>query len=369
MGRRFTVAVCLVVLMACTPRGMVTLQPEAAAVGVVEQVFIATTRKQEQDGSFGSHRSEDVRFARYDVSIPPNRTLGEITWPRRNGEADPARDFLTTAQEVYQTTPAFQKDLARQLALADGEAVIFVHGYNTNFAEGVYRIAQFAHDLQLPGAVVLYSWPSAAEPLGYVYDRDSALFARDGLESLIHEVARAGAKRILLVAHSMGSGLTMEALRNAAIRGDKKSLQVLGGVMLISPDIDVEVFRAQARAIGPLPQPFVIFGTERDKFLRLSAALTGQAERLGSLSDVTRVADLDVTFYDVGQFAEGSSHFVMGDSPALIQLMSRISDIQSAFENDRRVRLGLLPGVLLTVQNATQIALRPIARVASGVVR
>ena len=29
---------------------------------------------------------------------------------------------------------------------------------------------------------VHYAWPSAAEPLGYVYDRDSAIFARDGLD-------------------------------------------------------------------------------------------------------------------------------------------------------------------------------------------
>lgn len=366
MGRLVS-AVCLVLLIACTPRGQVTLAPQAAAVGQVQDVFIGTTRRQEQDGSFGPKRSEEVRFARYDVAIPPNRAVGEINWPRRGGRADPNRHFLTTAQEVYQTTPAFQNDLRQQLALSDGEAVIFVHGYNTNFAEGVYRVAQFAHDLKLPGTVVLYSWPSAAEPLGYAYDRDSALFARDGLESLIHEVARAGARRIYLVAHSMGAGLTMEALRTAAVRGDQRTLDMLGGVILISPDIDVDVFREQARAIGTLPQPFVIFGSDRDKFLRLSAALTGQEQRLGSLSDVSRVADLQVTFLDVGEFAEGAGHFVVGDSAALILLMERIVDIQGAFEQDRQVRQGLIPGVVLTVQSATQIVLRPLAQVASGV--
>ncbi len=369
MGRRIGVAVCLVVLMACTPRGAVTLAPEAVGVGAVEQIFIGTTRDQEQDGSFGSHRSQEVHFARYDVSIPPIRTVGEINWPARGGTPNPAKHFLTTDQVVYQTGRAFQTDLARQLATTNGEAVIFVHGYNSNFAEGVYRVAQFAHDLELPGTVVLYSWPSAAEPLGYAYDRDSALFARDGLERLIHEVARAGAKRILLVAHSMGGGLTMEALRTAAVRGDRRTLDRLGGVMLISPDIDVDVFREQASAIGDLPQPFVIFGTDRDKVLRLSAALTGQEERLGSLSDVSRLTDLAVTFLDVGEFATGAGHFVMGDSPALISLMGRIADIQDAFEADRQTRLGLLPGVVLTVQNATQIVLRPIGQVASGITR
>ena len=144
-------------------------------------------------------------------------------------------------------------------------------------------------------------------------------------------------------------------------------MKLLGGVILISPDIDVDVFREQARAVGTLPQPFVIFGSDRDKFLRLSAALTGQEERLGSLSDVARVADLKVTFLDVGEFVKGTGHFVVGDSAGLITLLDRIADLQGAFERDRRSRLGLVPGVVLTVQNATQIILRPIGQVAQGI--
>lgn len=366
---RFLLTLSLSFLLACAPRGHVTLDPQAASVGQVQKIFIATTRKQDQDGSFGTYRSEEVKFARYDVSIPPDRKLGEINWPPRHGKPNPNKHFLTTDQIVYQNDLPFRKDLHAQLAANGGEAVIFVHGYNNNFSEGVYRVAQFAHDLKLPGAVVHYAWPSAAEPLGYAYDRDSALFARDGLESLMHEVAAAGAKRILIVAHSMGAGLTMEALRQTAIRGDKKTLELIGGVIFISPDIDVDVFKRSAHAMGVLPQPFVIFGSDRDKALRLSAMLTGQDERLGSLSDVSRVADLKVTFMDVGAFSKGSGHFVMGDSAALIAILDRLGDVSNAFEADRQARVGLLPGVVLTVQNATQIVLRPVATVASDFTR
>ena len=121
--------------------------------------------------------------------------------------------------------------------------------------------------------------------------------------------------------------------------------------------------------MGALPQPFVIFGSDRDKYLRLSALLTGQDERLGSLSDVSRVADLKVTFMDVAAFSKGPGHFVMGDSAALIAILDRLSDVSNAFEADRQARIGLLPGVVLTVQNATQIVLRPVATVASGLTR
>jgi esterase/lipase superfamily enzyme len=159
----------------------------------------------------------------------------------------------------------------------------------------------------------------------------------------------------------MGAGLTMEALRTAALRQDGRTLGLIGGVILISPDIDIDVFREQAHAIGTLPQPFVIFGSGRDKALLLSAALTGQADRLGSLGDLSRVSDLKVTYLDVSEFVQGAGHFVVGDSPAMIALMNRIVDIQGAFEYDRRANVGLLPGLVITAQNATRIILRPLS--------
>jgi esterase/lipase superfamily enzyme len=322
---------CLVLLAACAQRGTVTLMPEAANVGAVENIFIGTTRTQEPDGSFDGGRSETVRFGLYQVSVPPNRKPGQITWPKAGEKVDPQTQFLTASERVYPSEREFRTRLRAELNKNGGEAVIFIHGYNNNFAEGIYRVAQFSHDLKLPGAVVEYSWPSAAAALGYAYDRDSALFARDGLEKLIHEVAASGAKRILLVGHSMGAGLTMEALRTAALRQDGRTLGLIGGVILISPDIDIDVFREQAHAIGTLPQPFVIFGSGRDKALLLSAALTGQADRLGSLGDLSRVSDLKVTYLDVSEFVQGAGHFVVGDSPAMIALMNRIVDILGAF--------------------------------------
>jgi esterase/lipase superfamily enzyme len=365
---RGILVVCVALLVACTPRGAITLAPDAARVGEVTPVFIGTTRQPARDG-FGPEKSEALHFARYDISIPTERNTGEINWPTRLEKPNPKRHFLTSAEVIYADEKDFRAGLRQDLAQHDGEAVIFIHGYNNNFAEGLYRVAQFAHDLDLPGSVIHYAWPSVAKPLGYVTDRDSALFARDGLEGLINEVAAAGAKRILIVAHSMGSGLTMEALRQTAIRGDQAVIDRLAGVILISPDIDVDVFRTQAHAIGQLPQPFLIFGSNRDRLLGLSARLTGQSERLGSLTDVTRVADLKVTFFDVGEFSEGAGHFTVGNSPALIRLLESIGLIEGAFEDDRVRRIGLVSGAVLTVQNATQIILSPVAEIAAEVSR
>lgn len=356
----------IALIAGCSPRGQLTVVPGAASVGAVHSVFVGTTRGRSETGEYDGSRVDQLNFARYDISVPPDREAGEISWPPRHGTADPRRHFLTTAQEQYGRADAFRADLRAELARHNGEAVIFVHGFNNTFSEGLYRIAQMANDLELPGAVVHYSWPSAAQPLGYVYDRDSALFARDGLEGLIVEIERAGARRVVLVAHSMGSALMMETLRQIAIRDESRIVSRIGGVILISPDIDVDVFRAQAKAIPKLPQPFVIFSSERDRILKLSARLTGQSDRLGTLRDLTRVEDLPITFLDTAAYSSGTGHFNLGNSPALLRLMEGILTVNQALDADRAGRIGLLPGAVLTVQNATQIILRPVADIGTA---
>lgn len=358
-------------LAACTPRGEITVYPAAAEVGSTRSVFVGTTRgtDPETGEEFGRVRNPTARFARIDVSIPPDRSLGDIVWPRRNGRPDPQTDFLTTRQDIYNGDGEFRADLRRALLRrprSEREAVVFIHGFNTSFAEGIYRIAQLGHDLDLPGVTVHYSWPSRANPLGYVYDRDSALFARDGLEELLDEVAAAGAERIVIVGHSMGTAIAMETLRQLAIENDRKVRPRIAGVILISPDIDVDVFRAQAKRYGELPQPFYIFVSQKDRALALSARLTGQVDRLGNLASVDEIADLNVTLLDVTAFAKGLGHFAPGDSPGLLRLLSRLSEVDESFSRDQAGRPGLLPGAVLTVQNATEIVLSPVTAIADG---
>ena len=363
---RFLMIACLALLVACGPRGTLTAMPPGVQPTTVRTVFVATTRTVDTDtGIYGGGRLRgSANFARYDVSIPPDRELGEITWPHEGGTPDPATDFLTTNVVPYDDAAAFRKELARSLAAlppSQREVTVFTHGFNNTFAEGLYRIAQMSNDLEFPGLTVHYSWPSVGKPLAYVRDRDSVLFARDGFEQLLNEVAAAGAQRIVIVGHSMGGALTMETLRQMAIRGDRKVRPKIAGVLLLSPDLDIDVFHSQAEAIGKLPQPFLIFTSRKDKALALAARLTGvRRERLGNLRDVTKVADLEVTVVDVAAYSTGDGHLNVGESPALIRLLSRIGDIDAAFGADRSGKAGLLPGLVLTVQDATQIILTPV---------
>lgn len=358
----FLILTCALILSACASRGPLTLLPEAAETGTVHTLFTATTRATERVGGAGAERAETPTYSKLNIAVPPNRTPGSIQLPR--GAPDPDTDFLVTAAQSFDTAQSFRGHLARALAqtpAGEREVILYVHGFNNTFAEGVLRLAQIDHDIDLPGVAVHYAWPSLGNPLGYAYDRDSALFARDGLEQLIAQIQRAGPQRITIVAHSMGALLTMETLRQMAIARPGTVHRQIDGVILLSPDIDIDLFRVQAHRIGTLPEDFIVFTSDTDRALALSARLTGQRERLGNITNPAEVADLTVTLIDVTAFSSGIGHFVAGSSPALIQIFRQIPSVEEAFRRDRSGRAGLLPGTVLTIQNVTKVILSPNA--------
>lgn len=360
--RRFAVLLFFV-LAGCVGKAPPILMAEAREVGQQRHVFALTARTPDPEQIFGSERAEDTAFGRFTVSIPPDRQAGSLVQPRHS--PDPTRHFLLSEVRTYSGERDFRSDIGaelRKLPRGSREAVIYVHGFNNSFADGLYRTAQLVHDYQVPGVPLSFSWPSAGNPLAYQYDRDSTLTARDGLEQMIRQVRSAGADQVTIVAHSMGSFLTMETLRQMAIAPGPDPRDLIDGIILISPDIDIDVFRSQARRIEELPQPFFIFSSERDRALLLSARLTGQAARLGNTADIDSLAEFDVTVIDVSAFSRGPglNHFVLGTSPALVQVLNQVGDVDEAFGRDAAGRAGLVPGTILTVQNATQVILSPV---------
>jgi esterase/lipase superfamily enzyme len=353
----------LLLLIACAPRGSFTDVPADRQTSTEESIFVGTTRASDTE-EFGFGRADALSFMRFDISIPENREPGELSWPPRNRQPDPDRDFLTANQFAFTTPQAFRTAMAKEVREQNQtSAVIYVHGFNVNMAEGVYRFVQMHHDLQVPAIAVHYSWPSRGSALGYIHDRDSALFARRGLEELLDEVAATGVTEITIISHSLGASLTMETLRQIALERNTRVMNQIRGVVLIQPDIDVDVFRSQARDIGKLPQPFVIFGSSADRVLNISARVSGASERLGNLSDISKIADLEVTYVDTKNFAAGSGHMNLATSPALISLIGGIEDMERAFSADESARVGLLPGIVLSVRNATEIVLAPVVAI------
>ena len=204
------------------------------------------------------------------------------------------------------------------------ETLVFVHGYNNTLSESMYRLAQIQTDFDIRMPAVLFSWPSAGDARGYIYDRDSILYSRDDLEAVLDSLTARPGEKVFLLAHSLGSHLVMEVLRQAALRGDQTLLNRISGVVLMSPDIDPDLFRRQAEAIGKLPKPFMIFISRQDRALSLAGFLTGKKPRLGVIDAPKQVEGLDVTVVDFTELAdgEGLNHFVPVTSPAAITVLN-----------------------------------------------
>lgn len=342
------------------------MAPDGLSGGTPETIFVGTTRM--KDGEVYAYgRSGEPSFLRYDIAIPAEREMGKVNWPPKTRKPDGERDFLTLDQRGFGSSDEFSEALRAAMKLrGQTDAVVYVHGFNNTMAEGVYRVAQMHHDLEVPGVAVHYAWPSRGSALGYVYDRDSVLFGRSGFVTLLDEVEDAGARDVIIVAHSMGAFLTMEGMRQMVLKGGPHALDRIKGVVLIAPDLDLDVFRAQAKDIGTLPEPFVIFGSSRDKVLNISATLSGTGDRLGNIDSVAKIADLNVIYLDTAAYNTGTGHLNLGENPALLKLFGGLVGIADAFTADARARVGLLPGLVLTVRNATEIVLQPVGALGEG---
>lgn len=359
---RWLILSFILIVTGCSDRTAAPVVPFALSVGVNQTVFVGTTRQRDSNGIYGILRAPELTLLKLEVSIPPNRETGTIS----DGldKPNPERDFVIGSQIRFQDSGSFRAALSNNIrsdGLPSDEVTIFVHGFNNSFADTAFRMAQLAHDLELPGTMVTYSWPSRGHPLGYEYDADSALFARDGLQELMENVKASGAKRIVLVSHSMGSRLLMETLRQIEIKSPGWTKQTLSGVIMISPDVNADVFLSQIKSFRSVPEPFVIFTSQRDVFLRLSAGLRWEDQRLGNIKDVSEFAAYPIDFIDVTAFEDRGSgnHFVAGNSPALIALLKSPDRLDREFLKGTVGAVGSLPGYRRVLRNATQVVVLP----------
>jgi len=315
-------------LSSCAPR-------DAAQNGVphpdatTERIYVVTQRALDRTGPvFGEQRLNTLNHFRADISIPPTHEVGQIEWAR--GKANAATDFVVTDTDVFDDSTEMMRDIRGHRD--HSETLVFVHGYNNTLSDAMYRLAQIKTDFESPDPALLFSWQSAGDARGYVYDRDSVLFARDDLMNTLKNLTNGPKETVFIVAHSMGATLAMEALRQAALSGDKHLLSRIGGVVLMSPDIDPDLFRKQAEAIGKLPDPFLIFVSQSDRALGFAGFLTGRKPRLGGIDNPDQVEGLDVTVLDFTALDDGVGlhHAVPVTSPAAVTLLRGMIAQQAA---------------------------------------
>jgi len=287
---RFIVpGILILALSACASRPGPELLTSISTKGLETKrvtVYAATTRTREAADAnvFTAGRSVDLNYARFTLSIPPTHKASNIEWA--TGKPNPAKDFVVTDQSVL-SAAAFAGEVAGGGAGKAGAKPrtigIFVHGYNYNFQESLFRLAQMAADSGLDSTPILFAWPSQGSITGYVADREAVTYSRDYLQALLLSLTSVrGGDDILLFGHSMGSFLIMEVLRQLKLEGRTDILAKLR-VVLAAPDIDADVFRTQMQVIGKMPTPITMLVSKDDRALSASSLLDGDHPRVGRL--------------------------------------------------------------------------------------
>ena len=318
-------------LAACgTPRVLELSQAPKGDIAGTVQIYVATTREASaQPVYFSGERGPKLSFARLDITVPRSHKPGNLELPD-SGPGDPAKHFSATYIQKLNLAPIVsdvRKELQRRPP-SQRDVLVFVHGYNTNFADAAYRFAQIVYDSGFKGVPVLFTWPSRGQLLAYPYDRESAFYSRDFLELNLRAIARdLGPSRMDILAHSMGTLLTLETLRQAAIRGDGTFGGKLRDVMLAAPDVDLDVFKTQMREIR---RPVTVFVSADDRALDFSRRFAGDKTRLGAVSSkdtqtIAELAKLGVRLIDLSEVSSGDSlnHAKFASSPKVVQLIGQ----------------------------------------------
>jgi esterase/lipase superfamily enzyme len=143
--------------------------PQPVAEGARQfRVFAATNRarRSEEENVFTADRSLRSNYASFEISVPPQHKPGEIEWPA--SAPDPQRSFAVLDQRVLDEQP-FRAAISA--ASIQRDIGVFIHGYNVNYQEALYRLAQMTADANMDGVPVLFTWPSQAALSGYLADR------------------------------------------------------------------------------------------------------------------------------------------------------------------------------------------------------
>lgn len=165
---------------------------------------------------------------------------------------------------------------------AKGRLLVFIHGYNTSFADAhkmAARIGALAGD-DVP--LVMLHWPSRGGPLSYSVDEATVSWAQGPLDETLAQLT-AVADDITIVAHSMGARAAIRSVETLdGYRGARPDR--VRRIVLASADEDRDRVLRKGGSIDVLlryRREILIYASYRDTPLDLSRRAHGYA-RLGS---------------------------------------------------------------------------------------
>lgn len=301
----------------CAGLGATGAAYDASSLSIDPTLLIATTRKRVNGGRakpwFGPDRASAMTVAQAKL-VPPD-----------DGRLSLASVGLG-GWRIDTVEPISSGEIGDLLAEAGGlDILIYVHGFKQTFETAALDAAHLSDAIRFRGRTMVFSWPSKAGFFDYAYDRDSAMWSRDDFERVLHSiVAVPGASRIHIVAHSMGTMLALESLRQLHAEYGDTVANRIGAVVFAAPDIDMDIFSSAISHIGPLARKITVISATNDRALALSGQLAGGMTRVGA-AEKAAIERLGVRVIDASDAGWGIINHDLFLSNAEVQRVIRRS--------------------------------------------
>ncbi|MCC7419886.1 MAG: alpha/beta fold hydrolase [Planctomycetaceae bacterium] len=304
-----------------------SVEVDRNAPSTLVRVFYGTNRAattSTDPGDFYSSARGPLQFGVCDVSIPRVHQTGELEAPsiwKLEFRENPKKHVMLVSVEPTDGS-RFLSELQSTISRSeDQEAFIFVHGYNVTFEDAARRTAQIAYDLKFRGAPILFSWPAQGDLVDYTIDENTAAWAESQATEFLEAVALScGAKRIHLIAHSMGNRIVARALERMVRQPSFGAVPEYNQVVLTAPDIDAEIFKRDiAPRIVQAAERVVIYASSNDRALVASNKFhgfsrLGQAGRhLTLFPEIPKIEVIDASAVDTSLFGLRHSYYASSD--------------------------------------------------------
>ena len=307
----------------CASLGATGARFDASSLAMDPTLLVTTTRKPVKGGRakpwFGPERASAMTVARAKL-VPPDERRFSLA---AAGLADWRLDGIEPVSG----------GVGDLLAQAGGgpDVLIYVHGFKQTFETASLDAAHLSDGIKFRGQTMAFSWPSKAGLFDYAYDRDSAMWSRDAFERVLNSILAApGAGRVHIVAHSMGTVLTLESLRQLHTRYGDTVADRIGAVVFAAPDIDMDVFSSAINRIGPLARKITVIAATNDRALALSGRIAGGMKRVGA-AEKAAIARLGVRVIDASEAGWGIiNHDLFLSNAEVRQVIRRSIDTAAA---------------------------------------
>ena len=313
-------------------------------------VWFGTNRKpldsNDLSKGFTGQQAEDattVYYGRCDVEVPKTHRFGETgrSWWKRWASLDfKGNDHLRLNKiHIAKDADNFWQVLNNQFLKNDidqKDALIFLHGFNSSFKDAAIRAAQIGFDLKVAGHTAFFSWPSKAKTLKYAVDERTIQASTTAITHFLTDfVQKSGAKKVHLIAHSMGNRGLLAALEKIAQNVTTSDAKIqFGQIILAAPDLDVSVFRQAKEAYTQLSQTTTVYTSSTDIPVSLSRRLH-EYPRLGLVPPITIEKGIDtIKVNNFNLFNLGHGYYAEAEA-----LLSDIYDlIHNGKSPDKRQR-------------------------------